>query len=73
MADLTQQINELMSKGTSDLAEPDRLALLQASTKLAEALENPFEKLFRLLLVSIKSEVFSLSSCLFIQEDEQTI
>jgi len=51
MADLTQQILDLAAKGPGDLDEESRLALLQASFKLTEAVENPFEKTVRMLLV----------------------
>ncbi|KAF2030729.1 S-adenosyl-L-methionine-dependent methyltransferase [Setomelanomma holmii] len=50
MADLAQQLLDAASKGPTGLAETDRLALLQASTKLSEALENPLEKFFRLFM-----------------------
>jgi hypothetical protein len=51
MADLAQQLLDAASKGPAELTETDRLALLQASTKLSEALENPLEKFIRLFFV----------------------
>jgi|TARA_R110002003_G_scaffold252_2_gene17833 hypothetical protein len=51
MADLAQQMLDLASKGPAEVAEADRSALLQASVKLSEALENPLEKFLRLFMV----------------------
>ncbi|KAH7408672.1 O-methyltransferase-domain-containing protein [Phaeosphaeria sp. MPI-PUGE-AT-0046c] len=48
MADLAQQVLQAVEKGAADLGEPARLALLQASVKLVETLENPVERLLRL-------------------------
>jgi hypothetical protein len=52
MADLTKQILEFTSKGLDGIAEADRAALLQASTKLAETLETPMEMMVRMFFVS---------------------
>ena len=51
MADLAQQLLDAASKGPAGLTETDRLALLQASTKLIETFENPIEKFLRLFFV----------------------
>lgn len=51
MADLAQQLLQAVEKGAADLGEPARLALLQASVKLVETLENPVERLLRLCFV----------------------
>lgn len=48
MADLAQKVLQAVEKGAVDLGEPARLALLQASIKLVETLENPVERMFRL-------------------------
>ncbi|KAJ4363369.1 hypothetical protein N0V83_009661 [Neocucurbitaria cava] len=48
MAELTKQLSELASKGPAGLEEADRIALLHASYKLSDALENPIEKFIRL-------------------------
>lgn len=53
MADLANQLLQAVEKGAADLGEPARLALLQASMKLTQTLENPVERMFRLCFVSL--------------------
>lgn len=53
MADLAQQLRQAVETSAADLGEPERLALLQASIKLIETLENPLERLFRLCFVGL--------------------
>lgn len=48
MADLIKQLSDLTAKGPAGLEEADRLAILQATSKLTDALENPVEKFLRL-------------------------
>lgn len=52
MAALARQIAEQAGKGPTGLEETDRVALLQASEKLRDTLENPLEKFKRLFFVS---------------------
>lgn len=64
MADLIKQLSDLTAKGPAGLEEADRLAILQATSKLTDALENPIEKFLRLFFVcqfSNISTTFSLS------------
>ena len=56
MADLAQLLLQAAEKGAADLGEPARLALLQASVKLMETLENTVERMFRLCFVSAVAE-----------------
>jgi len=50
---LVQDILALASKGPAGLEEADRLALLQASEKLTQALETPMDKFLRHFFVRI--------------------
>jgi hypothetical protein len=52
MAALTKQILDFTSNGLDGITEADRVALLQASTKLAETIENPMEMMLRMFFVS---------------------
>ena len=49
--ELARQIAEFTNKGAIELEESDRIALLQATNKLTEALESPPEKLVRWCMV----------------------
>lgn len=62
---LTQNILDLADKGPEGLEEPERLALLQAAEKLAVALENPFEKFFRLFFVCCPLQILLLVNFVF--------
>ena len=50
---LAQDILALASKGPAGLEEADRLALLQASEKLTQALETPMDKFLRHFFVRL--------------------
>jgi hypothetical protein len=53
MASLTQDILQFMGKDPVGLTESDRVALLQASYKLTDTLENAGEKILKLWVTSI--------------------
>lgn len=50
---LEQQITKALEGDLTNLTEADRHALLQASYRLTDAIEQPFEKVFRMLFVSL--------------------
>lgn len=54
--DTAQQIGKLLESDLSKLKEQDRLALLHASYRLSDAVEQPFEKVFRQIFVSGKTQ-----------------
>lgn len=54
MAGLANQLEELASRGAADLEGAERLALLKATYKLSDALENPMEKILRMFFVSVE-------------------
>jgi hypothetical protein len=53
MASLTQDILQFMGKDPVGLTESDRVALLQASYKLTDTLENAGEKILKLWVMSV--------------------
>ena len=51
MADLTRQLRNTLSQGSSNLGEAERLELIQASFDLATSFERPVEKVLRICVV----------------------
>lgn len=60
MADLTRQLRDALSQGSSNLSEAERLELIQASFDLATSFESPVEKILRICVV-----------CTLVQHDQR--
>jgi hypothetical protein len=64
---LTKQISALAQKGADDIQEADRAALLGSLYKLRDAVENPFEKIVRIMFdVTALITFFSLFPSFFL-------